>query len=381
MSPALRKTSSDHDDRPLMKAVAVEPGKRFSAALREVPAPSIDSVSEGRGVLVRTLQVGVDGTDREIIEGQYGAAPEGEDHLIIGHESLGAVEEVGPNVAELAPGDVVVATVRRPGDSIYDRIGMPDMTTDSTYRERGISLLHGFLCEFFVEDAQHLVKVPNSCREVGVLVEPASIIAKGVSQAFEIQRRLKVWKPRRAAVAGAGTIGLLAALLLRLRGLDVTVFGLEPPPYLNSDLIEELGASYVSVRQTSILEAGRLFGAFDLIFEATGNSAVVFEAAQTLTKNGVLILSSVTPGEGKLEIPADRINLDFVLGNRLMFGTVNANRLHFEDAVGGMALAQSEYPDWLSKLLTHRVRGLDNYRDLIRLLFEERDAIKVLLEI
>lgn len=371
------RSSQQLQTRSQMKAVTVRPGEPSSVQLREVAAPNIDRVPNGRGVLVRVLQIGVDGTDREIIEGEYGAAPEGEDFLIIGHESFGLVEAVGDNVAEFSPGDTVVATVRRPGQSIYDRIGMPDMTTDSTYRERGISRLHGFMGEFYVEDAAYLVRVPAGCRDVAVLVEPASIVAKGISQAYEIQRRMKVWRPRRAAVAGAGTIGLLASLMLRLQGLKVTVFGRTAAPYLNSDLIEQLGASYVNTRETPILESGP----FDLIFEATGNSGVVFESAQILAKNGVLILSSVTPGDRKLEIPADRLNLDFVLGNRLMFGTVNANRNDFEEAVRNLALAQAEYPGWLPRLLTHRVAGLENYRDLIRLLFEASDAVKVYLDL
>ena len=190
-----------------------------------MPKPSVDEVPGGRGVLVKVLRVGVDGTDKEINAAEYGAAPPGYDFLVTGHESFGRVEAVGPNVTELQPGDYVVATVRRPGSSIYDRIGTYDMTTDDMYFERGINLRHGYLTEYYVDDPEYIVKVPPGLREVAVLLEPTTVVEKGIAQAYEIQRRLRVWRPRRAAVMGAGTIGLLAALALRLRGLEVTVFG------------------------------------------------------------------------------------------------------------------------------------------------------------
>src|SRR3954454_2328499 len=219
-----------------MKAIAVHPGTPNSMPLRETPEPKLDEIPGGRGVLVKVLRVGVDGTDKEINAAEYGAAPPGFDYLIIGHEGFGQVEAVGPNVTELKPGDCVVATVRRPGHSIYDLIGTNDMTTDDVYYERGINLRHGFLTEYYVDDADFIVKVPQGLKEVGVLLEPVTVVEKGIAQAYEIQRRLRVWRPRRAAVVGAGTIGLLAAMALRLRGLEVTVFGRTARPYLNSDL-------------------------------------------------------------------------------------------------------------------------------------------------
>ena len=146
----------------------------------------------------------------------------------IGHEGFGQVVEVGSAVTEVAPGDYVVATVRRPGSTLYDAIGTSDMTTDDTYYERGINLRHGYLTEYYVDDADFIVKIPQGLKEVAVLLEPVTVVEKGIAQAYEIQRRLRVWRPRRAAVVGAGTIGLLAALALRLRGLDVTVFALTP---------------------------------------------------------------------------------------------------------------------------------------------------------
>src|SRR6266496_789067 len=364
-----------------MKGTAVFPRKPNSVHLAELPKPSIDDIPGGRGVLVRVLRCGVDGTDKEINAGDYGAAPPGYDFLVLGHENFGRVEAVGKNVSEVAPGDYVVATVRRPGMSLYDVIGTNDMTTDDVYFERGINLRHGYLTEYYADDAEFIVKVPQGLKNVGVLLEPLTVAEKGIAQAYEIQRRLRVWRPRRAAVMGAGTIGLLATLILRLRGLAVTTFGLTPRPYLNSDLLEELGARYVSTQETPLLEEAKTSGPYDIIFEATGYSPVVFESMQALGKNGVLVLSSVTGGNREVTVPADKINLEFVLGNKVMVGTVNANREYFESVVKDMAQAQAQYSGWLSKLLTHPVRGLESYGQLFEALNGAKGAIKVFCEI
>jgi len=381
MNPTLTAQARKKDPAALpaetMKAVAVFPGKPGSIHLAELPKPRIDDIPNGRGVLVKVLRVGLDGTDKEINAAEYGAAPPGFDFLVVGHESFGRVEEVGPNVTELVPGDYVVATVRRPGHSIYDVIGTNDMTTDDVYYERGINLRHGYLAEYYAEDVEFVVKIPQGLKEVGVLLEPTTVVEKGIAQAYEIQRRLRVWRPRKAAVMGAGTIGLLAAMALRIRGLEVTVFGLDRRPYLNSDLIESLGARYVSTMDLSVAGAAGRYGPFDLIFEATGYSPIVFESMQALAKNGILVLSSVTGGDRTIEVPSDRINLDFVLGNRVMVGTVNANREYFEIGVRDLATCEAEYPGWLPRLLTHPVDGLENYEQLFELLTMGKGAVKV----
>jgi len=364
-----------------MKALAVFPGQPNSLHLAELTKPTLDSIPNGRGVLVRVLRVGVDGTDKEINAAEYGAAPDGYDFLVIGHEGFGQVEAVGPNVTELKPGDFVVATVRRPGTSIYDRIGTSDMTTDDVYFERGINLRHGYLTEYYVDDAEFIVKVPRGLREVGVLLEPLTVVEKGITQAYEIQRRLRVWRPTRAAVTGAGTIGLLAALVLRLRGLDVTVFGQKPEPYRNSELVRQIDARYQSTKLVSLVDGAGMYGPFDIIFEATGYSPIAFEAMRALGKNGVLVLSSVTGGDRHADVMSDKINLDFVLGNKVVVGTVNANREYFERGVQDMALAEAEYDGWLGQLLTHPIKGLDNYRQLMDALTSARDVIKVYCEV
>jgi len=364
-----------------MKAISVFPGQRNSVHLANLDKPSLEDVPDGRGVLVKVLRVGVDGTDKEINAAEYGAAPPGYSFLVIGHEGFGRVEAVGPNVTELKPGDYVVATVRRPGRSIYDLIGTNDMTTDDTYFKRGINLRHGFLTEYYVDDVEFIVRVPQGLRQVGVLLEPFTVVEKGIHQAYEIQRRLKVWRPRRAAVMGAGTIGLLATLALRLRGIEVTTFARNPKPNLNARLVAALGARYLIAQELPIVEAAKQFGPWDLIFEATGNSGVVFDSMQGLGKNGVLVLSSVTGGERMIQVPADRINLEFVLGNKVMVGTVNANREYFEMGVHDMSQAEVEYPGWLGQLLTDPVRGLENYRELFQKLTAPKGAIKVFCEV
>jgi len=364
-----------------MKAVAITPGKPNTIHLREVPKPKVEDIPGGRGVLIKILRVGVDGTDKEINAAEYGAAPAGDDYLIIGHESFGRVEAVGASVTEFKPGDYVALTVRRPGSSIYDQIGTYDMTTDDSYFERGINLRHGFLTEYVVDSPEYIIRVPQNLREVGVLMEPMSVAQKAIEQAYRIQQRLRVWQPKRAAVLGSSTLGLLATLVLRLRGLEVTTFGNTMPPFLNSNLIEELGARYVSTKMMSLTDASAKHGPFDLILEGTGFSPLVFEAMDVLAQNGVLAMVSVTGGTRTIEVPADHINLGFVLGNKVAFGSVNANREYFETGVKDLSTAELQYSGWLRKLLTHSVKGLENYADLIRILTESKGSIKVYCEV
>jgi threonine dehydrogenase-like Zn-dependent dehydrogenase len=255
------------------------------------------------------------------------------------------------------------------------------MTTDNEYFERGINLRHGYLTEYYVEDETFVVKIPKRLKDVGVLLEPMTVAQKGITQAYEIQRRMRVWRPTRAAVMGAGTLGLLASLVLRLKGLEVTTFGRTSRPYLNADLLDEIGVRYVNTTERTIADATREFGPFDLIFEGTGSSAVVFDSMLSVAKNGVLVLSSITGGSRTLEVPADRINLEFVLGNKVMVGTVNASRENFETGVADMAQAEAEYPGWLARLLTHPVRGLENYEQLFAHLANPNGAIKIYCEV
>jgi len=373
---------------PRMKAVAVLPGKPHSVHQREIPAPRVTDqphphvcrIAEGRGVLVRALQVGVDATDREINEALYGNAPPGGDFLVIGHESFGRVVEVGEKVTEVKPGDLVTCTVRRPGGSIFDLIGRNDVTSEESYYERGINLCHGYLTEMFVDDAEYIVKVPVGLAHVGVLSEPASVCAKAIEQAYLAQQRLQVWSPRRAFVLGAGQIGLLATMMLRLRGLEVYTLATRPGPHLKSEIVEAYGATYVGTKQTPMADLARQVGKPDLIFEATGNAEVCFRAMEVLAHNGALIWTSITGGQYDVTLDAAKINLDWVLGNKLLVSSVNGNRRHFELGIQALSVGEHTYPGVTGRILTHPVAGLDRFAEMMRML-EDKEALKVYVEI
>lgn len=364
-----------------MKAIAVTPGQPNSVHLRDIPEPDINSVPEGKGVRVRVLKVGVDATDREINDALYGNSPPGDDYLVLGHECFGIVEEVGPNVRRVKPGDYVTATVRRPGGSIYDSIGTYDMTSEETYFERGINLLHGYLTEQFVDSEDYIVRVPQGLKHLHVLMEPMSCAAKAVQQAYECQRRMKVWSPQRAFVLGAGQIGLLASLILKLKGLDVYTLARAPGPHLKSEIVEGLECTYVSTSETDLEQLAKQVGKADLIIDATGNSQVAFAAMQALGLNGALVWTSITGGKRKSEVPSDKINIEWVLGNKLLLGSVNANREHFESGIKDLAMGEVMFPGILPRILTSPVAGLENYQEMMRLLVEDASALKVYVDV
>jgi threonine dehydrogenase-like Zn-dependent dehydrogenase len=371
-----------------MKAVAVLPGKPKSVHLVDTPVPKLTDqphphvcrVPEGRGVLVKVLQIGVDATDREINEALYGNAPPGGSHLVIGHESFGQVIEVGDAVTEVVPGDYVSCTVRRPGGSLYDKIGRNDITSEEVYYERGINLCHGYLTEYFVDDVEYIVKVPQNLKHLGVLSEPASVCAKAIEQAYLAQQRLQVWNPRRAFVLGAGQIGLLATMMLKLRGLEVYTLATRPAPHRKSEIVEAYGASYVSTKQTSLADLAKRVGRPDIIFEATGSAEVCFRAMEVLALNGALIWTSITGGNHEVSVDAARINLEWVLGNKLLVSSVNGNRHHFELGLQALSHGELTYPGVTERILTHPVSGLEQYREMMHLL-ENKDALKVFVNV
>jgi len=364
-----------------MKAIAVIPGRPNSVHLTDAPMPKVSDIPNGRGILVKVLQVGVDATDREINEALYGNPPPGSEYLIIGHESFGEVVEVGPNVRGLRPGDLVTCTVRRPGTSLYDRIGRNDLTSEEVYYERGINLLHGYLTEYFVDDMEYIVRVPTKLRHLGVLSEPASVCAKAIEQAYLAQQRLQIWQPIRAFVLGAGQIGLLATMMLRLRGLDVYTIARGKPPNLKAKIAEDYGATYVSALETSLHELAKSVGKPDIIFECTGNSMICFHAMEVLGLNGALIWTSIRGGNKQVTIPADQINLQWVLGNKLLVSSVNGNRRHFELGLQALSHGELSYPGVTEQILTNPVPGLDHYREMMRLLVEDKEALKVFVNV
>jgi threonine dehydrogenase-like Zn-dependent dehydrogenase len=365
----------------IMQAIAVRPGEPGSLHRRDVPWPSIDDVPGGRGVLVRVLQVGLCGTDAEIADGRFGHAPPGDEFLVLGHEHLGQVIAVGAAVddPDLRPGRLVVASNRRPGTSLWDRVGLQDFTADAVTHERGIRGVHGFLVEAYVDEPAYLTPVPDALLATAVLTEPMSIVQKGIAQAWSAQRRLHLWRPMRALVVGAGTIGLLAVLALRLRGIEVTCFSRRRAPYRNSELVEAAGAGYASAAETDIAALARRDGPFDLVFEASGAAELVPGSALALAPNGILVLTSVTSLPRPVEVDIAAWNQSFVLGNRAMVGTVNSAPADFATAVGDLARATTEHPGWLEALLTTRIEGLD--RDAIARQLHGGDAIKAWIHI
>lgn len=366
-----------------MKAIAIQPGIPDSLHTRDVPRPSLEEVPGGRGVRVGMVRAGLCGTDADLVGGEYGRAPEGTDFLVLGHESLGRVLEVGPGAAgEIEIGQLVVVTIRRPGGSAYDRIGRPDLSSDETFIETGISRAHGFLTEEVVADAGDLVPVPDDLEPVAILTEPLACITKSLRQAEQVQARLDLWEPRRALVIGAGTIGLLATLALRLRGLEVTTFGRRPAPYRNSELLERLGARFVSAPEADLAEVTRRYGPFDIVFEGSGAAALLEPAVAALAPNGVLALFSVTPGSHPLSVDVARLNQAVVLYNRVIVGSAAASWSDYATAVAtiGRAEAGPATNGWLGQLITHRIDGLD--ADAIsRHLAGHRHVIKAVVEI
>ena len=251
---------------------------------------------------------------------------------------------------------MVVATVRRPGMSIYDSIGLQDMTTDDIYFERGINMRHGYLSEYYVEDHRVHRAAAELPQRVGVLLEPLTVAEKGVNQAFEIQRRLKVWQPREPR-ARSGTVGLLATLALRLRGIEVTCISLRPAPYRNSDLIEEIGARYVSTQETSIRRPRRSTGRSTSSSRRPASARSSGTRPQVLAKNGVLGAGERDRRRAQgVEVPADWINQAFVLGNKVMVGTVNASPDDFARGCDDLVKADAFYPGWLGEAADHAGR-------------------------
>jgi glucose 1-dehydrogenase len=343
-----------------VKAIAIHPGVPDSVHLRDVPRPSVGGIAGTRGVRVGMIRVGLCGTDADLAAGAYGVAPPGSDVLVLGHESLGRVVERGAE-SDAPLGQLVVITIRRPGHSAYDRIGRPDLSTDPVFIETGISQAHGFMAEELVVDAAYLVPVPDELEPVAILTEPLSCITKSLRQADQVQSRLELWEPRRALVTGAGTIGLLATLALRLRGLEVTTYARRPAPYRNSELVERIGARYASAGELRLAQLVERDGPFDLVFEGSGAPELVEPAVAALAPNGVLALFGVTPGSRTIPVDVARLNQAVVLYNRAIVGSAAAAWSDYAQAVATIGRAESDPATrgWLAELITDRIDGFD----------------------
>src|SRR2546427_2250598 len=294
-----------------MRAWTFIPKKPGSAEVREVPDP----VPADDEVVIDVIRVGLCGTDAEIDRGEYGIAPSGSGFLILGHESVGRVTRraraagKGMGVVEST---LVVASVRRPDGCPNCSRGEADMCLWGDYTERGIRGLHGFCAERYAERPEYLFPLPDEIAAVAVLLEPLSISEKGWRQVSAAQRRMTIWEPRRAIVTGAGPVGILAAVLLRLRGLDVTVVERTAKPDRRA-LLARIGVGYAATAVPPLDEGAGPQGHAAVILEATGSSEVAFAAMDLVGPNGALILTSVTGGAPSLRGPADRHHKPVVL--------------------------------------------------------------------
>jgi len=335
-----------------MRAITVVPGRAQSLQVRDdVP----DTRAAEGEALVRVLETGVCGTDVDIVKAEYGEAPSGSPYLILGHENLGRVEKA-PTGSGLAEGDLVVATVRRPCPERCRACvdAQQDMCLTGHYRERGIEGLHGYMCDRYAEAPRYLIPIPPALRSFAILVEPLSFIEKGVEQALRFQQRL-AWDPATALVLGAGPIGLLAAMTLRLRGLEVVVASRGPADSVPARLAEAAGMRFVSTDTSPIDTLYKTLGPRDVVFESTGAASVIPWAMRTVALDGICILGSVTTGSDKEPFDLAAWNRHMVLGNRIVVGTVNASRRHFEAGVRDLAAAQARFPGWPERLITRRL--------------------------
>jgi threonine dehydrogenase-like Zn-dependent dehydrogenase len=349
-----------------MRALWVRNDGRVEVRALPEPAPG-----GPRDVTLRVLEVGVCGTDRELLESGF-EAPGGADGIVLGHEGLAEVVACGREVGSVRRGDLVVPMVRVPCPHARCgpcRAGRQDFCVTGDFTERGIKGAHGFMAERIVVPEAHVVRVPLALREVGVLVEPLTIAEKALDQVRAIQERLPArgWSEdgalgnetasaRRPAalVLGAGPVGLLGAMALVARGYRTAVFSRGPPDGPRARLVASFGAEHVSGEELPLAEARTKLEPFDLVYEATGAAQAAFDALPLLAPNGVFVLTGIPGHHGPIELPAARAVRDLVLGNQVLLGTVNAGRRHFVAAVRDLALFVASWPDALGALVTGR---------------------------
>jgi len=328
-----------------MQGLVTQPGTAHSTRVAEVPEPT------GEGVVLRVLEVGVCGTDREISEGVFGVAPKDGGVLVLGHEMLATVERDGHGFSR---GDLVTATVRRScHHCIACAEGSPDSCLTGDYSERGITRLDGFARELVIEDPAQVIAVPASLGRLGVLAEPTSVCARALRHALAIGGR-EPWQLERALVIGAGAVGMLSTLLLRLQGVDVWTASLEP----ENAFVAALGAHYVQTDGTSLEE----LGGFDLVIEAAGSAQLMADALGLLRRSGVACLLGIDPRKQTVDMDGPTIGLDTILENRVLFGSVNARREDWLAGVAALAEALERWPDPLRSFVGLRV-SVDRFAD------------------
>ena len=308
-----------------MKAIAVTPRKKTVEIINQAE-PQIFSPTD---VKLRMLEAGVCGTDREICAFEYGTPPAGCEQLVIGHESLGEVIEIGPKVTRVKAGDLVVPMVRRPclhDDCVACRADRQDFCFTGEFQERGIKERHGFMAQFVVDDEKYMNPVPREMRDVAVLVEPLTIAEKGLTQVWQMQQRLPWGCPvtpakaaahcHRAVVLGAGPVGLLGAMALINYDFDTYVYSRQPAPNPKSQLLESIGAHYISSENIAPEMLPEQIGNVDLIYEATGASSLAFETMKYLGTNGIFIFTGVPGRKRPIQVDTDLIMRNLVLKTR-----------------------------------------------------------------
>jgi threonine dehydrogenase-like Zn-dependent dehydrogenase len=345
-----------------MRAVTIAPRRKGSLELSEVAEP----VRGKDEVLVQTLAVGVCGTDRELIDGHYGEAPAGQSRLVLGHESLGRV--LDPGTSNLARGDLVVGIVRHPDPEpcVNCAAGEWDMCRNGRYTERGIKERHGYGAERFRIEPEFAIKIDPELGILGVLLEPASILAKAWDHIERIGHRARAWQPKVLLATGAGPIGLLAALMGRQRGLDVHVLDHNKGGPKEA-IVRDLGGTYHS--DPSVLE--RL--APDILIECTGAPAVIRACLDSTAAAGIVCLTGVSEPAKMFEFDIGGFNRTTVLDNNVVFGIVNANRRHYEMAADALARADRA---WLGRLIT-RSAPLERWSEALE---HRKGDIKVIVD-
>jgi glucose 1-dehydrogenase len=356
-----------------MKAVAVFPNAQ-DVKVVDHPEPKNSGPNE---VKIKMLEVGVCGTDKEICHFDYGTAPANSEYLVLGHESLGEVVEVGPEVESIRPGDLVVTMVRRPcnhADCVACRAGRQDFCFTGDFTERGIKEAHGFMTDLVVDEEKYVVRVPPELRDIGVLTEPLTIAEKALTEMWLIQQRLpwgssvEAGKERGynldALVLGAGPVGLLGAMALITAGFRTHVYSRELPPNPKSDLVEKIGGIYHSAEVESLEEAAKKIGNIDVVYEATGASKLSFDTMKVLGTNGVFIFTGVPGRRAPVEIDTDLIMRNLVLKNQVMFGSVNAGREAYRAAIDDLAKFRQQWPNEVRALITGKY-AMDDFRDLV----------------
>lgn len=354
-----------------MKAVGVLPQKR-EVALLQHPAPRVGSPTE---LKIKTLEVGICGTDREICTFAYGTPPGDSDYLVLGHEALGEVVEAGPRVEGFKPGDLVVPTVRRPCPHVHCvscQDARQDFCFTGDFTERGIKMVHGYMTEYFVEDQAHLNPVPADLRDIAVLVEPLTVAEKALAQLWQVQSRLN-WgdgsgaKPgagKTAVVLGAGPVGILGAMALVVRGFRTLVYSRSPEPNPKAELVNSIGAQYVSSETTGLGEFAKMAGRIDVVYEALGVAKISFDVMKILGLNGVFIFTGIPPEKPAIPVEADSLMRRIVLMNQAIIGTVNADRGAFQNAIRDLGEFKKRWPDAIRKVITGR-HPMENYRELL----------------